>query len=213
MAGSTHELERTLSEGWRTRAGWTAHDQRTERALDDGPGRGRTGRAHTAKRACWRLRSAAADRPQCGPVSRPRARHLPSDEHRQVGARPRALHRQGGHLSTRRHSRCVTPRGTANDAMPVALVRRRDLGADPRSGNIGDTGRSRRSSGLMKKKRFPRAGERVKVGRRLVTVPGVRSMTDPDPVAPTTKSGVGEPERPTDELSEELTRTVKAAYQ
>ena len=65
----------------------------------------------------------------------------------------------------------------------------------------------------MKKKHFPRAGERVKLGRRLVTVPGVRSMTDPDPVAPATTSGDGEPERPTDELSEELTRTVKAAYQ
>jgi len=47
----------------------------------------------------------------------------------------------------------------------------------------------------MKKKRLPRAGERVKVGRRVLTVPGV------------------EPEKPTDDLSEELTRTVKAAYQ
>jgi hypothetical protein len=65
----------------------------------------------------------------------------------------------------------------------------------------------------MKKKRLPRTGERVKVGRRLLTVPGVRSMTDPNPVALATKPGVGEPERPTDELSEELTRTVKAAYQ
>jgi hypothetical protein len=65
----------------------------------------------------------------------------------------------------------------------------------------------------MRKKRLPRTGERVKVGRRLLTVPGVRSMTDPNPVAPATKPGVGELERPTDELSEELTRTVKAAYQ
>jgi hypothetical protein len=65
----------------------------------------------------------------------------------------------------------------------------------------------------MRKNRLPRAGERVKVGRRLVTLPGVRSMTDPDPVAPATKPGVGEPEKPTDELSEELTRTIKAAYQ
>ena len=64
----------------------------------------------------------------------------------------------------------------------------------------------------MSKKRLPRTGERVKVGRRLVMVPGVRSMTDPDPAVPATTSGVGEPE-PTDELSEELTRTVKAAYQ
>ena len=36
---------------------------------------------------------------------------------------------------------------------------------------------------------------------------------DRNAVAPATTSGVGEPERPTDELSEELTRTVKAAYQ
>ena len=65
----------------------------------------------------------------------------------------------------------------------------------------------------MGKKRLPGAGERVKVGRRLVMVPGVRSMTDPDPAVPAATSGVGEPERPTDELSEELARTVKAAYQ
>ena len=51
-------------------------------------------------------------------------------------------------------------RGTANDAMPVALVQRRDLGADPRSGNTRDPGRSGRSSGLMGKKRLPGAGER-----------------------------------------------------
>lgn len=66
----------------------------------------------------------------------------------------------------------------------------------------------------MRKKRLPGAGERVKVGRRVVTVPGVRSMTDPDLVAPAAKSDSGgEPEKPADELSEELTRTVKAAYQ
>ena len=65
----------------------------------------------------------------------------------------------------------------------------------------------------MQKKRLPRAGERVRVGRRSLTLPGVRSMTDPDPVAPATKSGVGEPEKPADEPSEELTRTIKAAYQ
>ncbi|HYD05835.1 MAG TPA: hypothetical protein VEC60_08915 [Reyranella sp.] len=65
----------------------------------------------------------------------------------------------------------------------------------------------------MKKKRLPRAGERVKVGRRLVTVPGVRSMTDSTPVAPATKSGDGKPETPADEPSEELIRTIKAAYQ
>ena len=62
---------------------------------------------------------------------------------------------------------------------------------------------------MMRKKRLPGAGERVKVGRRWFTVPGVTSMTDPNPVAPTSKSGDGESEKPTDEL----TRTVKAAYQ
>jgi hypothetical protein len=61
----------------------------------------------------------------------------------------------------------------------------------------------------MGKKRLLRAGERVRVGRRLVTVPGVTPMTDSAPVAPATKPGVGE----TDELSEELTRTIKSAYQ
>ncbi len=65
----------------------------------------------------------------------------------------------------------------------------------------------------MRKKRLPRAGERVKVGRRSLTLPGVRSMTDLDPVAPATKPGVGESEKSTDELSEELIRTIKAAYQ
>jgi hypothetical protein len=65
----------------------------------------------------------------------------------------------------------------------------------------------------MKKKRLPRAGERMKVGRRLVTVPGVRSMTDPSPVGPATKPGDGEPEKPSDELNEKLSRMVKAAYQ
>jgi hypothetical protein len=65
----------------------------------------------------------------------------------------------------------------------------------------------------MRKKRLPGAGERVKVGRRLVTLPGVRSMSETTPVAPATKSDSGEPERPADELSEELTRTIKAAYQ
>ena len=65
----------------------------------------------------------------------------------------------------------------------------------------------------MRKQRLPRAGERVKVGSRLLTVPGVTSMTDANPVAPTRKSGDGELQKPTDELTEELTRTVKAAYQ
>jgi hypothetical protein len=66
---------------------------------------------------------------------------------------------------------------------------------------------------MIRKRRLPGAGERVKVGRRLITVPGVTSMTDPSPAAPPTKPSVGESERPTDELTEELTRTVKAAYQ
>jgi hypothetical protein len=38
-------------------------------------------------------------------------------------------------------------------------------------------------------------------------------MTDPNRAAPTTKPGDSESERPTDELTEELTPTVKAAYQ
>jgi hypothetical protein len=67
---------------------------------------------------------------------------------------------------------------------------------------------------MIRKRRLPRAGERVKVGRRLmITVPGVTSMTDPNRAATTTKPGDSESERPTDELTEELTRTVKAAYQ
>lgn len=47
----------------------------------------------------------------------------------------------------------------------------------------------------------------------MVTVPGVRSMTDANAVGPATKPGDGEPEQPSDELSEKLTRMVKAAYQ
>lgn len=65
---------------------------------------------------------------------------------------------------------------------------------------------------MIKKKRPLRAGDRVKVGRRLIMVPGVASMTDPNPVAPT-KPGVGESERQPDELADELIRTIKAAYQ
>lgn len=66
---------------------------------------------------------------------------------------------------------------------------------------------------MMRKKSLPGAGGRVKVGGRWFRVPGVPSMTDPDPVAPTTKSGDSESAKPSDELTEELTRTVKAAYQ
>lgn len=43
--------------------------------------------------------------------------------------------------------------------------------------------------------------------------PEVRSMTDPAPAVPTTTSGDAEPEKPTDERVEEVTRIVKAAYQ
>jgi hypothetical protein len=66
---------------------------------------------------------------------------------------------------------------------------------------------------MIRKRRLPGAGERVKVGRRLITVPGVASMTNPKPAAAATKPGHAELEKPTDELTEELTRTVKAAYQ
>ncbi len=65
----------------------------------------------------------------------------------------------------------------------------------------------------MGKRRLPAAGERVRVGRQWLTVPGVKSMTDSAAGAPATKPGVGAAEKPTDELSEELTRTIKAAYQ
>jgi hypothetical protein len=59
----------------------------------------------------------------------------------------------------------------------------------------------------------PTRGGRVKVGRRLLVLPGVRSMTNPDPVAPATKPGAAKPDKPTDELNEELTQMIKAAYQ
>lgn len=65
----------------------------------------------------------------------------------------------------------------------------------------------------MTKKRLPGAGERVKVGRRSVTLPGVRSMADSNAGVPSTQSGGAKPEKPTDELSEELSRMIKAAYQ
>lgn len=66
---------------------------------------------------------------------------------------------------------------------------------------------------MTRKERLLRAGEQVKVGRRRITVPGLRSMTDPSLVVPTTKPGDGESDRPIDELAEELSRTIKAAYQ
>jgi hypothetical protein len=58
---------------------------------------------------------------------------------------------------------------------------------------------------MVTKKRLPKAGDRVKVGRRLITVPSVPSMTDPNSVAPSD----GEPEK----LAEEIARAIKAAYQ
>jgi hypothetical protein len=36
---------------------------------------------------------------------------------------------------------------------------------------------------MIRMRRLPGAGERVKVGRRLITVPGVTSMTNPNPAA------------------------------
>lgn len=64
----------------------------------------------------------------------------------------------------------------------------------------------------MRKRRLPEAGKRVN-GRPPIAMPGVPVMADPDQAAPATKPGDGERERPADELTEELTRTVKAAYQ
>ena len=61
--------------------------------------------------------------------------------------------------------------------------------------------------------RKPKAGERVKVGRRFLALPGVRSMTDPDPVAPATKPGAGGPDKPADEPDDGVTQTIKKAYQ
>ncbi len=66
---------------------------------------------------------------------------------------------------------------------------------------------------MTRKRRLPGAGERVKVGRRLITVPGVTSMTKSTPLAPATKPGDSGLEEPTAELTEDLARTVKAAYQ
>jgi hypothetical protein len=66
---------------------------------------------------------------------------------------------------------------------------------------------------MMRRKRLPEPGERVKVGRRSFTVPGVRSMTDPNPLASATKSGAGEPEWGTVLFRVVLPGVVKAAYQ
>jgi hypothetical protein len=53
----------------------------------------------------------------------------------------------------------------------------------------------------------------MKGRRRPIAMPGVPVMADPDQAAPATKPCDDESERPADELTEELTRTVKAAYQ
>ena len=53
---------------------------------------------------------------------------------------------------------------------------------------------------MIKKRRLPGAGERVKVGRRLITLPGVTAMTKS--TTPATKPSDSELERPTDELTE-----------
>ena len=58
----------------------------------------------------------------------------------------------------------------------------------------------------MKKKR-----ERMKGGRQSAVIPPVRSMTDL--ATPAATSGAAESEKPADEPSEELTRTIKSAYQ
>jgi hypothetical protein len=69
----------------------------------------------------------------------------------------------------------------------------------------------------MKKQRLSGAGQRVRVGRRMLAPPRVSSMTGPDPApdsgAPAAKPDDGDPEKPTDALSEELIRMIKAAYQ
>jgi hypothetical protein len=62
-------------------------------------------------------------------------------------------------------------------------------------------------------RRLPGASKRVKVGRRLITVPGVTSMTQSNAAAPATKPADSELEKPADEPTEEVTRMVKAAYQ
>jgi hypothetical protein len=53
----------------------------------------------------------------------------------------------------------------------------------------------------------------LKIGRRLVPLPSVRSMTEPDAAAPAPKPGAAEAEKPTDEPSEDLIQTIKKAYQ
>jgi hypothetical protein len=47
---------------------------------------------------------------------------------------------------------------------------------------------------MIRRGRDLKAGERVRVGRRTINVPGVRSLTDPTPLAAQTEPG--QPERP-----------------
>ncbi|WP_421999834.1 hypothetical protein [Reyranella sp.] len=63
------------------------------------------------------------------------------------------------------------------------------------------------------RKRLPGRRVGVKGGGRSVAVPAVKSMADVDPVAPSTASGAGDSEHPPDGPDDELTRTIKAAYQ
>ncbi len=53
----------------------------------------------------------------------------------------------------------------------------------------------------------------VKVGRRIVTPPSVKSMTDSEPAAPAAQPGQEDAKKPTDEPSDDLIRIIKAAYQ
>ncbi len=53
----------------------------------------------------------------------------------------------------------------------------------------------------------------VKVGRRIVTPPSVKSMTDSEPAAPAAQPGQEDAKKPTDEPSDDIIRIIKAAYQ
>jgi hypothetical protein len=63
------------------------------------------------------------------------------------------------------------------------------------------------------KGRLPKAGKRKRAGHRYLMVPDVPSLTDARSPAPAKAAEGTEPESPVEELSEELTRTIKAAYQ
>jgi hypothetical protein len=90
VSGSAHELEGTLSEGWRPRASWTARHERAWRALDD-----RSGPADRGERARTRLRSAAGDRPRRCPASdRVRAIFRPTSSDKLVPGLERFIGRE-----------------------------------------------------------------------------------------------------------------------